>query len=88
MMILDVHDRDDGAILELGPPARLGHRLVLLEGCWRAVDVTTEPAPWTSADDAQAQADIGDDLYERSRYDDREIDIVADEPEFPWRPER
>lgn len=84
MMILDVHDGDDGIVLELGPPGRRASRLVLLESCFSVVDITTRH-PWTADDDEQAQVDIGDDLYEQerlSRYDD-----MGDEPEYPWRPE-
>lgn len=33
--------------------------------------------------DDQVEIDIGDDMYERSRYDEKDIDIVPDE-KYPW----
>jgi len=69
-VIVDVRTNPQGVVLEVGPPGRRARRRLLLTGITTATELRGPPPP--DPDDDQAQIDIGDDIYERSRYDDKE----------------
>jgi hypothetical protein len=70
-MIIDVRDNPKGVVIEVGPPGYRGRSRLLLTGITAATEIRT-PRP-RDADDDQAQIDIGDDMYERSRYDKEDL---------------
>ena len=69
-MIVDVRANPKGVVLEVGPPGYRGRSRLLLTGITDATELRGPPPP--DPDDDQAQIDIGDDMYERSRYDKEE----------------
>jgi len=78
MQIRDVRDVPGGVLLELNAPAGQGRRRILLRGLTDARELVDHPYDVRDVD--QAQADIGDDVYERQRYDERDIDVEPDRP--------
>lgn len=70
--IIGVHEHHNGILLELAPRGHMSRRWVLVEGVTGVTDITFDRATDTRAEDEQAQIDIGDDKYERERYEDRE----------------
>lgn len=77
-LITDVKPRPTGVVLELKLPGRTYNppRRLLLKDVTR-VDVLADPKP-RAVDWEQLQIDIGDDIYERSRYDEKDIDVEPD----------
>jgi hypothetical protein len=73
--IRDVHDVPDGIAIGVGPPGRMSRREVVLIGTTEVVEVVVLPRHRAYEDDAQAQTDIGDDMYERQRYDEQDMDV-------------
>jgi hypothetical protein len=71
MGIMDVRGNAAGIVLELAPAGRIARTRILLTGITAATEIRT-PRP-DPADDDQAQIDIGDDMYERSRYDKEDL---------------
>lgn len=67
MRIVEVRDNAAGIVLEVGPPGRMSRRRVLLKGVTDVTELRTPPD--ADVDDlAQAEIDIGDDIYEQRRY--------------------
>jgi hypothetical protein len=76
--ITDVTARRDGVVVDLKLPGRSYNpptRLVIKD-VTRVDELVTAPAP--EPDWEQLQIDIGDDMYERSRYDEKDIDVEPD----------
>ena len=92
MQIVDAYDHAAGTVIELRPVGHMSHRFVLFnfDGPVTVTDLYDQPRPATYRNrrgtigptDEQAQIDIGDDLNERERYDDRDIDLhgAEDDP--------
>jgi hypothetical protein len=85
MQLVDVHDDPAGVVLEFGPRGHMSRRRVFVEGVTAVRDITVDRPAWSKADDDQAQIDIGDDMYERERYADRDIDLHGGEDDHRTR---
>lgn len=72
MVVVDVRDNPAGTVFVLSPVGHMSSRRVLVMGI---TDVVEIPDPPYKRDDDQAQVDIGDDMYERQRYDEQDIDV-------------
>ena len=73
MRIIDARPAPGRVVLEVGPIGRRGSHRILIEGVTRVVEladtVETDPDP----DWVQLQIDIGDELYERQRYEEGDL---------------
>lgn len=76
--IVDVTTHRNGVVVDLKLPGRSYNppRRLLLKDVTR-VDELADPKP-RDPDWEQLQIDIGDDMYERQRYDETDIDVEPD----------
>ena len=69
MQIREVRPNVKGIVVEVGPVGRRGRYRLLLEGVTRVSEIpdplATDPQDWI-----QEQIDLGDEMYERQRYEE------------------
>ena len=86
MRIVEVVARKDGIVgLVVGPVGHMSRRRLLIIGATDVRDVTDFRDSALADLDAH-QDDIGDEMAERERYSERDIDITPEAPDHRPRP--
>lgn len=70
MRIIDVRDNAGGVVIEVGPVGHRSRRRLLLIQVAGAEEIVTAAGEPDAPDDDDGG--LGDELYDRSRYDDKE----------------
>jgi hypothetical protein len=86
MQIADAYHHPAGVVLEVRAVGHRATRLILVEGISRVTDITDYRAERDAADLAQHDDDLGDEMHERERFADHDIDIAPQPPEHSRRP--